>query len=289
MVGPSLARRAPAIPAADVGWLRRPWILTTVLRLGLAVALIGLLVGAVVTARRLEAPRATFLPAGTSGVVVLDLSQSVTDRNYRRIANTLTMLSKSVGALGVIAFSDTAYELMPPGSPPSEVQSLTRFFRPTNPGKKAGPFNLTYPTNPWNELFSAGTSVSTGLGLARKMLNRDGVENGSVLLVSDLDTAGSDQGRLAWMLARYHTEGIELRIVPLFANAEDREFFARFIGEDKLITPTQLEAQTQERSEGALVGASPRLLALFALVVAIALAANEWWCRRLELPEAARA
>jgi hypothetical protein len=91
------------------------------------------------------------------------------------------------------------------------------------------------------------------------------------------------------MLARYRTEGIELRIVPLFANAEDRGFFSRFIGEDKLITPTQLAAQTQERSEGALVGASPRLLALFALVVAVALAANEWWCRRLELPEAARA
>jgi hypothetical protein len=288
MVAPSLARRAPAIPAADVGRLRRPWILTTVLRLGLAVALVGLLAASVVTAQRLDAPRATFLPAGTSGVVVLDLSQSVTDRNYRRIANTLTMLSKSGGALGAIAFSDIAYELMPPGSPPSEVQSLSRFFKPIG-RDQPGQFNLTYPTNPWNELFSAGTSVSTGLGLARKMLDRDGVENGSVVLVSDLDTAGSDQGRLAWMLARYRTEGIELRIVPLFANAEDREFFSRFIGEDKLITPTQLAAQTQERSEGALVGASPRLLAVFALAVALALAANEWWCRRLELPEAARA
>jgi hypothetical protein len=285
MVAPSLARRAPAVPFADLARLRQPWILTTVLRLGLALALIGLVVAALVTARRLDAPRATFLPAGTSGVVVLDLSQSVTDLNYRRIANTLAMLSKSGGALGAIAFSDIAYELMPPGSPPSELQSLIRFFKPLNPNEQ-GRFNLSYPSNPWNELFSAGTSVSTGLGLARKMLTRDGVENGSVLLVSDLDTAGSDTGRLAWMLARYQTEEIELRIVPLFANAEDREFFARFIGEDKLITPTQLAAQTRERSEGALVGASPRLLAVFALLVALALAVNEWWCRRLELPEA---
>jgi hypothetical protein len=285
MVAPSLARRAPAVPSADLARLRQPWILTTVLRLGLALALIGLVVAAFVTARRLDAPRATFLPAGTSGVVVLDLSQSVTDLNYRRIANTLAMLSKSGGALGAIAFSDIAYELMPPGSPPSELQSLIRFFKPLNPNER-GRFNLSYPSNPWNELFSAGTSVSTGLGLARKMLIRDGVENGSVLLVSDLDTAGSDLGRLAWMLARYQTEEIELRIVPLFANAEDREFFARFVGKDKLITPTELAAQTRERSEGALVGASPRLLALLALVVALALAVNEWWCRRLELPEA---
>jgi hypothetical protein len=88
------------------------------------------------------------------------------------------------------------------------------------------------------------------------------------------------------MLASYRTEGIELRVVPLFAPAEDREFFSRFLGEEKLITPNQLAAQTQERSEGALVGASPRLLALLALLVAAALAVNEWWCRRLELPEA---
>jgi hypothetical protein len=282
---PSFARRVPAIPSADVARLRQPWLVTTVLRLALALALIGLLGAALVTAKRLDAPRATFLPAGTSGIVVLDLSQSVTGLNYRRIANTLTMLSKSSGALGAVAFSDIAYELMPPGSPPSELQSLIRFFKPLgrdDPGR----FDLSYPANPWNELFSAGTSVSTGLGLARKMLTRDGVEKGSVLLISDLDTAGSDEGRLAWMLARYRTEGIELRIVPLFANAEDREFFSRFIGEDKLITPTQLAARTTDRSEGALVGASPKLLALLALLVAVALAANEWWCRRLVVPEA---
>lgn len=284
MVAPSLARRVPSIPSADVARLRRPWVLTTVLRIGLALALLGLLTGAFVTANRLEPPRTTFLPPGTSGVVVLDLSQSVTDLNYRRIANTLSMLSRSGGALGAVVFSDVAYELMPPGSPPSELQSLVRFFKPL--GRDAPRrFNLTYPSNPWNELFSAGTSVSTGLGLARKLLTRDGIENGSVILVSDLDTAGSDQGRLAWMLARYRTEAIELRVVPLFAEPEDRQFFARFVGDENLVTPPQLAAQTRAVSEGALVGASPRLLALLAVVIVLALAVNEWWCRRLELPE----
>jgi hypothetical protein len=285
MVAPSLARRVPAIPSADVARLRRPWVVTTLLRIGLALALLLLLAAAFITANRLEAPRATFLPPGTSGVVVLDLSQSVTDLNYRRIANTLNMLSGSGGALGAVVFSDVAYELWPPGSPPSELQSLIRFFKPVGRNDPRG-FNLTYPSNPWNELFSAGTSVSTGLGLARKVLRRDGVEKGSVILVSDLDTAGSDQGRLAWMLARYRTEGIQIRVVPLFAEPEDRSFFARFIGDENLVTPPQLAAQTRERSEGALVGANPKLLALLALAVALVLAANEWWCRRLELPEA---
>jgi hypothetical protein len=285
MVTPSLARRVPAIPSADVGRLRRPWLLTTVLRIGLALALLALLIAAFITANRLEAPRATFLPPGTSGVVVLDLSQSVTDLNYRRIANTLNMLSRSSGALGAVVFSDVAYELTPPGSPSSELQSLVRFFKPLGDDDPRR-FNRTYPSNPWNELFSAGTSISTGLGLARKVLQRDGVENGSVILVSDLDTAGSDQGRLSWMLARYRTEAIDIRVVPLFAEPDDRAFFARFIGEENLVTPSQLAAQTRRLSEGTLVGASPRLLALLALVVAALLAANEWWCRRLELPEA---
>jgi hypothetical protein len=285
MVAPSLARRVPAIPSADVARLRRPWVLTTVLRIGLAVALLVLVAAALIAANRLEAPRATFVPPGTSGVVVLDLSQSVTDLNYRRIANTLNMLSRSGGALGAVVFSDVAYEMMPPGSPSSELQSLVRFFRPLERDDPRR-FNLTYPSNPWNELFSAGTSISTGLGLARRVLQRDGIENGSVVLVSDLDTAGSDHGRLAWILARFRTEGLQIRVVPLFAEPEDRAFFARFIGEENLVTPSQLAAETHRLGEGALVGASPRLLALLALVAAAVLAANEWWCRRLELPGA---
>jgi len=284
MVTLSLARRVSAIPLADLDRLRRPWAITTTLRLTLALVLVALLLAALFVAKRLEPPRTTFLPSDATGVVVLDLSQSVTDLNYRRIANTLTMLGESGTTVGAVAFSDIAYELMPPGSPASELQSLVRFFRPRN-GVDSAAFNLSYPANPWNELFSAGTSISTGLAAARNMLVRERVRQGSVLLVSDLDTAGSDQGRLAWMLARYRTEGIDLRVVPLFANADDREFFARFIGDDNLITPSQLAADARARREGALVGSSPRLLALVALLVAGVLAANEWWCRRLELPE----
>lgn len=284
MVVPSFARRVASIPSADVRRLRQPWLVTTALRIGLAITLAAVVVVALVTARRLEAPRASFIPPGTSGVVVLDLSQSVTDRNYRRIANTLSMLADSGSAAGLVAFSDVAYELMPPGSPASELRSFVRFFRPLA-GERRG-FSLSYPGNPWNEFFSAGTSISAGLGLAQKVLERDGVRNGSIVLVSDLDTAGSDQGRLAWTLARFRTDGIELRVVPLFANAEDRQFFARFIGDANLITPSQLAARERASSEGTLVGDNPRLLAALTLTLALALAANEWWCRRLVLPEA---
>jgi hypothetical protein len=138
-------------------------------------------------------------------------------------------------------------------------------------------------------MFSAGTSISTGLGLARRILERDGIESGSVLLVSDLDTAASDQGRLSWMVARYRADGIELRVVPLFATPDDKAFFSRLLGEQALVTPPELAAERRRQAEGALVGSSSTTLVLLAALIAVALAANEWWCRRLDLPAAARA
>lgn len=284
MVVPSLARRMPSIPATDVGSLRSAWIFTTVVRLALALALLALLVAALVTARRLEAPRATFLPTGTTGVVVLDLSQSVTDLVYKRIANTLQMVSSSSDPVGMIAFSDVAYELFPPGAPPSELRSFTRFFLPKKVDEKR--YGVEYPENPWNEMFSAGTSISGGLGLAKRVLERDKIEKGSVLLVSDLDTAASDQGRLGWMISRYRADGVELRVVPLFATPEDKAFFSRLVGEQALVTPPELAAERKRQAEGGLIGSSSNTLALICLLVVLALAANEWWCRRLELPEA---
>ncbi len=279
-----LARRVPAIPATDVAALRRPWILTTVVRFALALAMLALLAAALVAAKRLDAPRATFLPTGTTGIVVLDLSQSVTDLVYKRIANTLRMVSSSSDPVGMIAFSDVAYELFPPGAPPSELRSFARFFHPTNVDPKR--FGIEYPENPWNEMFSAGTSISAGLGLARRVLERDRIANGSVLLISDLDTAASDQGRLGWMIARYRADGVELRVVPLFATPEDKAFFSGLLGEQALVTPPELAAERKRRAEGALVGSSATTLVLLGALFVLALAANEWWCRRLELPEA---
>ena len=284
MVVPSLARRVPAIPATDIAALRNPWIFTTVVRLTLALAMLVLLVAALVTARRLDAPRATFLPTGTTGVVVLDMSQSVTDLVYRRIANTLRMVSSSADPVGMVAFSDVAYELFPPGAPPSELRAFSRFFNPKEVDEKR--FGVEYPENPWNEMFSAGTSISSGLGLARRVLARDKIEKGSVLLISDLDTAASDQGRLSWMVARYRADGIELRVVPLFATPEDKAFFTQLLGAKALVTPPELAAARKRQAEGALVGSSSSTLVLIGVLLVLALAVNEWWCRRLELPEA---
>jgi hypothetical protein len=282
---PSLARRRPSIPSAELASLRRPWLLTTVARIGLALALALLLVWTLVDARRLEQRPAGFVPEGSSTILVIDLSQSVTDPTYRRIANTLTKLSDSGGSVGLIVFSDVAYELFPPGSPPEELKPMIRYFRPLK-GFNINVFGVPYPRNPWNAVFSGGTAISSGLELAHDVIKRDKVVRPVVLLLSDLDTAASDQAQLTRTLANFRTERVLIRVVPLFPTPDDREYFARLVGEENLITPSRLAVVTRHKTEGRLEGQNPKTLAFLAGLLVLTLAANEWWCRRLDLPGA---
>jgi hypothetical protein len=282
---PSLARRAPSIPSAELASLRRPWLLTTAARIGLALGLVLLLVWIFVDARKLEQLPAAFVPQGSSTILVLDLSQSVTDPTYRRVANTLSKLGESGGSIGLVAFSDVAYELFPPGSPPEEIKPMIRYFRPL-PGFKINVFGVPYPRNPWNTVFSGGTSVSSGLELAHQIIQRDKVDRPVILLLSDLDTAASDQAQLTRTLANLRTEQVLIRVVPLFPTPDDRQYFARLVGEENLITPSQLAAVRRRKTEGLLEGQNPKTLALLAGILVLTLALNEWWCRRLDVPGA---
>ena len=283
---PSFARRVPAIPSSDLASLRRPWLLTTAGRLALALALLALLAAAFIAARSLEPREAAFVAEGTTGIVVLDVSQSVTDPVYRRIARTLRRLSESNQSVGLIVFSDIPYEMLPPGSPASELRPLIRFFAP-RPGFNQNTLGPRYPQSPWRDKFSGGTAISTGLEAALAVLEDEGLGNGSVLLLSDLDTAPSDETNLTRVLASFQTDRIPLRVVPLFPNSSDRLYFQDLVGESAFVTPQQLDAQLGRAVGEDLVGADPALLALFGGLLIFALAANEWWCRRVEVPRVA--
>src|SRR5438045_1590622 len=80
---------------------------TILLRVGLALALLGTLAAATLLARSPHAAAA--LTSGrTSSVVVLDLSWS-TSSSYREIARTVRGLASSGRRLGLVVFSDVAY------------------------------------------------------------------------------------------------------------------------------------------------------------------------------------
>jgi hypothetical protein len=279
-------RRAPAlraelpVPVADLGSLEAAARRTTATRLLLVLALLALLSGTVLFARGLKSGETGLLPSGRSGVVVLDVSRSIDPDGMRRIGGVLRNLIRANASIGLVVFSDVAYELLPPRTPARELTPMLRFFTETSRG---------FPVNPWAPAFRAGTRISQGLEIARAMLVDSHVPHGSILLVSDLGTAIADQVRLTRDLVNISRGPIPLKIVPLNPLQRDRQFF------EKLVGPKAFVASTNGGFAGASASAGLRSSASTPISLLVAggallclLALNELWCGRLELPRGRR-
>jgi hypothetical protein len=187
--------------------------------------------------------------------------------------------------VGLVIFSDTAYELLPPGSPGTELRPLIDFLTPyrVKPGAK----KLRLPETPWDASFRAGTVISSGLTMASRALRRHGERRGTVLLVSDLSTLADDLPRVANELIGLRREGIDLRIAALSPTVSDRATFERLAGRSAFVTSSSLgrgglrslaATAVEEPVPGGLVVAALALLAVLAL--------NELWFGRLVGPRA---
>ena len=171
------------IPVAEPAALRRPLRRTALLRVALGLALIGAFAAAFAVARNADVRPTSLLPGDTALVVVLDLSASIS--NFPRVAEALRRVARERQQAGLVAFSSGAYELLPPETPAHEVEPFVRFFTPLRRG------GTVYPRNPWDAArFRGGTSVPAGLETARYALRRAPAERRSILLISDLDSAG---------------------------------------------------------------------------------------------------
>jgi hypothetical protein len=288
---PALRHRRAAIPAADFGAFAREARRTWLLRVLLAAGLIGCLVTAYVVSGRLDVKQGGFLPAGTSGVLVLDLSTSVSAESNRRIARVFRDTVAADEPIGAVFFSDTAYEMVPTGTRGTQLEPMLRYFvrrRLSRADRERlgavgavtrGP-ESGFIANPWMTSFRGGTRISAGLRLAREMIRRDGVGRPSVLLVSDLDFSPFDFSALTEELLQYKTEGISLRIVPLLAASEDREIFTRLLGGDAVVDNSEL-GFGRASSRRTFAGTTPNSLIAVGALLLILLAANEWWGGRL--------
>jgi hypothetical protein len=232
----------------------------------LGLALCATLAALFLTARNAGAGRAAVFPQGTdTGVVALDMSASISGPTYARVATTLRGIAAANQSVGLVMFSDTAYELLPPNSPPSALTQFVPFFVPLRYYGSTPVFGQ----GPW-DLFMGGTRVGPGLIMAEQALKRANVRHGAILLVSDLDDSSADQPVLEQMAVRLRQEHIPLRIVPLFASAHDKNLFAALFGDNSFV---DLEA---------IAAPEPWLLLGLGVVLVLLLAANERYNGRLE-------
>jgi hypothetical protein len=277
--------RGPAIPLSSTAALSGPVRRTLVLRVALAAVLVALVVSASATGRGDAAAGHGLLPGGGSGMLVLDVSRSIKPEANATIVDVLERLISSRSRIGVVAFSDIAYELLPPGSPARELRSLVRLFTP--PKRPRPGLDPTTPT-PWSDNFSGGTQISAGLGVAHRALVRAGDPRGPLLLVSDLDTAPDDVPRVAQTFNAFRNLGVPFRIVPLTPRQDNLALFRSIAGKGAFGPPVRRLSDREGTTEGTLPGDLPWALICIASLVILALAANEHWCGRLPLPRTSR-
>ena len=262
-----MAAIADRIPLADFRRLGRAASRTRRVRLALAVLLLVLGLATFVAALRPRATTTAFLPRGSNGIVVLDVSASISSDTYARIAATVRRLGDSRGRYGLVLFSDTAYQALPPGTRARELRAFERFFMlppARGPGLQRQP-----PPSPWTEHFSAGTRISAGLQLALDVIRTERLARPAVLLVSDLDDDAGDLESLTSVALVYRRLGIPIHVVGLNPAPEDQQYVERL-----LATPGDLEqAALPGRPRSATTAPFPTLLVLASSGLVIVLAA----------------
>jgi hypothetical protein len=259
-----------AIPYPGAASFRRLALRTRAVRVVLWLALAGLVLAAAAEARRPAAAAPPLLPANAGGVVVLDLSASITSDTYARIHQTLQSLVTRGGRYGLVLFSSGAYEALPPGTPARALQPLERYFEAPQPAPGEQP---RFPVNPWSSSFTTGTQISAGLDLARSIEVDAGTRRPAVLLISDLADDPGDLQRLTAVLNEYQAQGIRLRVVPLAADPNDIARFRDLLGRaSSIVGGVSPGAATAVPAAHA---AFPVTLVVLSAAVALLLAANE--------------
>lgn len=276
MIVPSLHRRH-AVPLADLSRLRRQAVRSTAVRIGLALALAATFVALLLTSRTAGAGRAAVFPEGTTtGIVALDMSASISGAIFSRVSTTLRGIVDANQSIGLVMFSDTAYELLPPNSPPTALTAFVPFFQP----QRYSGGTPVFGQSPW-DMFMGGTRVASGLTMAEQSLRRAGVTHGAILLVSDLDDSSADGPALEQEAVSLKQEHIPVRIVPLFAAPQDKALFAALFGDRSFVDP-RVFTHTATRRTQSIAAPLPWALLAFGLLLVTLLGANERWNARLE-------
>jgi hypothetical protein len=274
-----LRPREERLPYGELGSLRRPRARTSVLRIALAVGLVTTFLAALVIAFSRDARPGAVLPAGTTGMIVLDLSGSTGAK--AEVGELIRRIAAANERTGLVVFSDGAYEVLPPGTPGRDLVPMIRFFTPVSDGQSIG--------DPWSSNFAGGTNVLAGIERALASLERADVASGSILLVSDLEFVPEQIARLPALLTELRQTRVEVRVLPVDARPEQRRFFERVLGAEAFVDIDSATAVTTGSGSGRNLfrlaeDGTPWLFVLLIGALLGLLAANERYCARLALP-----
>ncbi len=277
--------RLPLAGATDLlGRSRR----TTTARVALGSALVALLAAATwLAAARGPDPGPVVRP-GFKTMLVLDVSTSIRPRLYRQIEATLSAASRAGGRVGLIVFSDTAYELLAPDTAARELDGIARFYRPIPSNPAHAPTialgRRRYLQAPWAQTLSSGTRISSGLQLARLTLQRDARGRGAVVLLSDLGDEVGDLAEFGAEAKLIADEGMKLRIVALSPKPADLKVARALVTDGR---GTIVEAGEPGDTRARILAGRGAALPLGVLVLGgsllLLLALNELVCARLVL------
>lgn len=238
-------------------------------------AVLAVLVGsAIVLAARGRAPAAAAPPpTGRTTEVVLDVSGSVGGSTLAPAARALARLGHGRHSVGLVLFSDTAEQALPPGTPPSQLLPFARALAPS----RTGPTKESLPpaqanANPWAPSFTGGTQISTGVNAARQALVRSHAR-GQILLITDLGDDPQDHPAMKRALLALAQAGIPLHVFVLpNALGIDRAWFRTLEGPGAI--ESRLPAPPVHRIPAAQAG-FPLPLVVAAVLLAAALGAYE--------------
>jgi hypothetical protein len=256
-----------SIPLVDVPLLRRPAGRTRAARTACAALVVLLAALAFLAALGRPTQAAAYLPRGTNGIVVLDVSASISADTYARIAATLNRLARSGGRYGLVLFSDTAYQALPPETPAAELRPFERYF--DVPQQRVPGIAPALPPSPWSNEFSAGTKISTGLELALDVIRGDRVRDPAILLVSDLDDDSGDLERLTRIALTLKRLDVPVHVVGLNPSPEDE----RLIGSLLPAKGDLVQARLPDEPDPASRSSTPTGLVVAVALLAAALAA----------------
>jgi len=254
-------RREPVLQVGDAGAFDAAQRRTRLLWGALAGFLLAVLVVFAVQARA-QPEAAPILAPGSDAIIVIDVSGSALPSS-EGISRVLLALTRDARRhLGLVVFSDTAYEALPPSTPVEGLKGWLELFRQG----KAWEY-------PWAPSFAGGTAISKGLVLARRLVARDRIRHPHVILVSDLADSESDLQKLARVVAGYQRDNVDLRVIRVSPEVTPSTGSLETLSNASFVAGAA--TQTIDPTDGPGTSALPIVLVVLVGLLALLAAANE--------------